>query len=311
MQTIALLRLATFVVVVVASLQLTTVQAQRTAQSRSSCETLSDCNQCIKAGCTWSEPFSTSPPQVEIHVSRSFDEGSCVESCDRVGTAANCFLGRNYVGLTSEEVCAIATHTNPTTVPVVVYVQGQEINVEPLEKVTEAPSPAPSLGFMSEVFTLEDPNDIITNVTETNTATTTTTTLNTTDTSMNTTDANTNTTTTTMNESPEVSCAGFIACEECPDNGMACAYVAWDCGAYCPELAHIPCFEVEGNYSDMTAEDVCVASIEVELIEEEEQDLSDMSVSAMRIGSAARSSMRQARGVGMAMSVAVLLLCSL
>lgn len=96
--------------------------------------------------------------------------------------------------------------------------------------------------------------------------------------------------------SPEISCAGFIACEKCPDNGLACAYVAWSCSAFCPKFNHNPCYEIEGDYSEMTAEEVCDASIVIGL--EEEELLPDMSVDVSRSITAESSGAVQPHGRG-------------
>lgn len=117
-----------------------------------------------------------------------------------------------------------------------------------------------------------------------------------------------NTTNATYSEEPpKISCTGFIVCEDCP--AMQCIFAAWTCSAICPELAHVPCWEINGNYTNMTKADVCVPSErEVRKGEEPEQQ-ADKAESLQRIEQAAVESSSMVANAPYQITLALVAIC--
>jgi len=60
-----------------------------------------------------------------------------------------------------------------------------------------------------------------------------------------------------------IPCNGFISCHQCQNNNnnLACAFVTYgSCQNVCPELAHVPCFELDGSSTMVSAASVCAAA---------------------------------------------------
>lgn len=211
----------------------------------------------------------------------------CLKSCDGAGTDASCFLLDNYVGLDSSEICQLADFTTTTTTaaavtavpqvteeetPVAAAEQEQEqVPVEaaeqPEEEQPEDEDEGSIVFFVSgSAEYLDSPTDVPT--TEQSTSppeTPVASEQHSDDFYDDTASTNThNTSTTPIPIIPTKPCVGFISCEHCRnDTQLACAFVASGlCRDVCPELGHVPCYEFDGNYSDMTKADVCASIVD-------------------------------------------------
>ena len=208
----------------------------------------------------------------------------CVPLCDGVGTDASCFRLGNYIGLDAEEVCHIAEQMGDITVEeetvespqlsqeaVTLHEEeGSMLSQEEAEATEQAPmqnlevtnlqfspttssqepsqgptpSPTPLEGVPTETPTIISISGFVV-------------------------------ISATAVPTP-IPCTGFISCQRCKNNTqhrLACAFVASDsCQNVCPELAHVPCYEANGNYTTMTQEAVCAAAGAMDSVGQGEQD---------------------------------------
>ena len=218
---------------------------------RDSCGTLHSCLDCVAAGCSWTKtlvPLNDIDDVTESSNERSgatvtsLSSSLCMESCAGAGTDASCFRLEHYQGLTSDEICQIA-HRPVTTAP------------QPLEATAEEEEPqeAPEPPMLAAEYPISAPTNHPT-VGPTTTPTITV---------QDEITVYKNDTDTPAKAPMPNPCTGFISCHHCWNNTqLACAFVASEyCQDICPELAHVPCYELHGNYSTTTIQDdVCTAA---------------------------------------------------
>lgn len=279
-----------------------------TSTARDSCSTLHTCLDCVAAGCSWTQSLlhgnsggnggsatatntssvsrenagnaaasATAPFESAAASVNKLAVSQCVVLCDGVGTDASCFRLGNYQGLNSDEVCHISEQLGDMTAveeedqeelpkeavaaPQQAPMQNLEVtNIqisstsrqEPSQGPTPMPAPVEDVPTnMPTVISIGD-DFVVTSSTETS-------------------EIETETTVPTP-----MPCVGFISCQKCQNNTqhpLACAFVASDsCQSVCPELAHVPCYEADGNYTTMTQEVVCAAAAAKDTIGQVEQD---------------------------------------